>query len=160
MPKYHIFRSRRSLILPPKWKDGKIMCRFFQGSLHEIATTMDANIRTKLNTLRRQYLQLVEPNKLRWPDAATLKAPDVQSWIYTNLFTSDTNSALPPERYQLRVLKLLISKIEKAIDDPEEDVCHFFFHLHHGLPGPSLPDLYAPVQQDTSLLRTSTSAYP
>lgn len=29
---------------------------------------------------------------------------------------------LPPERYQLRVLKPLLSKIEQAIEDPEEDV--------------------------------------
>lgn len=29
---------------------------------------------------------------------------------------------MPPERYQLRVLKPLASKIEKAIEDPEEDV--------------------------------------
>jgi hypothetical protein len=88
---------------------------------------MDPEILKKLNTVRRQYLQLVEPNKLRWPDASILKAPTIQSWIYDNLFNKDRIPYSPPDRYQLRVLKPLITNIERAFDDPEEDV-RLLFH--------------------------------
>jgi hypothetical protein len=81
---------------------------------------------TELEILRRQYLQLIEPSQLRWPQPQALKAPNVQGWIYENLFNSDKVAFLPPERYQHRVLKLLISKLEAAITDPEEDV---WFHF-------------------------------
>lgn len=89
---------------------------------------MDANTQSQLGTLRRQYLQLVEPLQLRWPAPEVLKAPDVQAWIFKNFF-SDHVSSPPPERYQLRVLKLLISKLEGAISDPEEDVRFLLFFL-------------------------------
>ncbi|KAH7374368.1 putative methyltransferase-domain-containing protein [Pyrenochaeta sp. MPI-SDFR-AT-0127] len=76
---------------------------------------------SELRILRRQYFQLVEPSQLRWPDTDVLKAPEVQSWLFANLFDVDRITSPPLERYQLRVLKLLISKLEKSIDDPEED---------------------------------------
>lgn len=85
-------------------------------------TDIDSSSLLQLKTLRRQYLQLVEPAQLRWPDAQTLKAPQVQIWIFHNFFDLDHVSHPPPDRYQLRVLKLLVSKLESAIDDPEEDV--------------------------------------
>lgn len=91
---------------------------------------MDVNIetRSKLMTLRRQYFQLVEPVQLRWPDSHLLKAPAAQSWIFNNLFNVEKVSHPPPPRYQQRVLKLLISKLEKSVNDPEEDVWpHFSF---------------------------------
>ncbi|KAF1997102.1 hypothetical protein P154DRAFT_441978 [Amniculicola lignicola CBS 123094] len=82
---------------------------------------MDTDTYSRLNVLRRQFLQLVEPTQLRWPGPAVLKHSEVQKWLSSNLF--DRSQGLPPpERYQLRVLKTLISKIENAIDDPEEDV--------------------------------------
>jgi hypothetical protein len=76
-----------------------------------------------LTTLRRQYLQLVEPSQLRWLEGSTLKQPQTQSWIYENFFDTNKIAHLPPQRYQLRVLKILIAKIEESIEDPEEDVC-------------------------------------
>lgn len=82
----------------------------------------DPRIVSQLRILQRQYLQLVEPHQLRWPEDATLKAPEVQSWLFTNMFDTDRIASPPPDRYQHRVLKLLISKLEKSIDDPEEDV--------------------------------------
>ena len=84
---------------------------------------MDSVVTSNLTILRRQYFQLVEPAQLRWPDGPHLKLPATQTWIYENLFNADQIVHLPPQRYQLRVLKPLISKIEKSIDDPEEDVC-------------------------------------
>lgn len=72
--------------------------------------------------MQRQYLQLVEPSQLRWPDAQILKRPEVQTWIFLHMFDENSVKSPPPERYQLRVLKLLIGKLERSIVDPEEDV--------------------------------------
>ncbi|KAJ4986439.1 hypothetical protein SVAN01_08131 [Stagonosporopsis vannaccii] len=76
----------------------------------------------QLRILQRQYLQLVDPSQLRWPNAQVLKKPEVQAWIFSHMFDNTTVKSPPPERYQLRVLKLLISKLERSIVDPEEDV--------------------------------------
>jgi hypothetical protein len=82
----------------------------------------DAAITTGLQILQRQYFQLVEPHQLRWPESAMLKRPDVQDWLFANMFDLNKVKSPPPDRYQLRVLKLVISKLEGAIVDPEEDV--------------------------------------
>jgi hypothetical protein len=82
----------------------------------------DAATTVQLQVLQRQYLQLVEPHQLRWPEKAILKQPDVQAWIYHGMFNMEKIESPPPDRYQLRVLKLLIAKLEGAIEDPEEDV--------------------------------------
>jgi hypothetical protein len=76
----------------------------------------------QLLLFRRQYFQLFEPDFLAWPPKQLLRDPTVQAWLYTHLFNNEKNPRMPPERYQLRVLKPLVSKIEKAIEDPEEDV--------------------------------------
>ncbi len=76
----------------------------------------------QLLLFRRQYVQLFEPDFLAWPPKQLLKDPDVQAWIYENLFNAEKNVYLPSERYQLRVVKPLAARIEQAIDDPEEDV--------------------------------------
>lgn len=88
-----------------------------------------SDTQSTLNTLKRQYFQLVEPSDFRWPDIQVLKSPSVQQWIFNNFFNQDTISSLPPSRYQLRVLKLLVSKLEKSIDDPQEDVRFLLFSL-------------------------------
>lgn len=76
----------------------------------------------QLVLFRRQYLQLFEPDFLAWPPKQLLRDADVQAWLYANLFNSNKNPRLPPGRYQLRVLKPLVKKIEQSIEDPEEDV--------------------------------------
>lgn len=76
----------------------------------------------QLRVLQRQYFQLVEPQQLRWPDDATLKRPLVQAWLFGNLFDPSKISSPPPARYQLRVLKELVGKLERSMTDPEEDV--------------------------------------
>ncbi|KAF1970726.1 hypothetical protein BU23DRAFT_648864 [Bimuria novae-zelandiae CBS 107.79] len=78
----------------------------------------EQGVLAKLAVFRRQYFQLVDPAQLHWPEGSALKAPEVQSWVYRHLFDSEK---MPPGRYRLRVLKMLISKLEDAIDDPEED---------------------------------------
>jgi hypothetical protein len=77
----------------------------------------------QIRLFRRQYLQLLDAQNLTWPSPNTLRSSQAQEWIYENLFqTDDITHFLPPERYRLRILKLLMSKIEASIVDPEEDV--------------------------------------
>ncbi|KAI1099277.1 putative methyltransferase-domain-containing protein [Jackrogersella minutella] len=75
----------------------------------------------QLLLLRRQYMQLLEPDFLAWPPLKLLKNTDVQKWLFKHLFDPSRNLRLPPDRYQMRVLKQLVAKIEKAIEEPEED---------------------------------------
>lgn len=80
------------------------------------------NVQQELQLFKRQYFQLLRPETLTWPDANVLKKLDVQKWLYEQLFNVENINFPPPERYQLRVLKELMSKVESAISDPEEDV--------------------------------------
>jgi hypothetical protein len=84
----------------------------------------DAPTTLQLQVLQRQYFQLVEPHQLRWPVDAVLKQSDVQAWIYHEMFDMEKIKSPPPDRYQLRVLKILVAKLERVMEDPEEDVCH------------------------------------
>lgn len=81
-----------------------------------------ADVDDQLRLLRRQYLQLFEPDFLAWPNPQLLRRADAQAWLFKHLFDEDRNRRLPPERYQLRVLRPLIARIEKSIEDPDEDV--------------------------------------
>lgn len=76
-----------------------------------------------LQVFRAQYFQLLDLVQMRWPEAQLLKRPDVQAWLFAEMFDRDSIQYPPPERYQMRVLKRLVSTIEQAIDNPEEDVC-------------------------------------
>lgn len=89
----------------------------------------EKDVQKQLTILRRQYFQLVEPPQLRWPVDSVLKVSSVQSWMYRHFFDAASVPVLPPSRYRLRVLKSLISKLEGAIEDPEEDVGLSFFLL-------------------------------
>lgn len=81
-------------------------------------------IDSQLLKFRRQYFQLFDPDFLAWPPRALLRDAGLQQWIYRNLFDTEQNRLLPPERFQFRVLKLLVAKIEKSFENPEEDVGH------------------------------------
>lgn len=76
----------------------------------------------ELLLFRRQYLQLLEPTFLAWPPTQLLKDVNTQMWLYQKLFDPETNEKLPSERYQLRVLRLLVIKIEQSFEDPDKDV--------------------------------------
>jgi hypothetical protein len=75
-----------------------------------------------LEIFKRQYLQLVDIKDLRWPSRGILRLPTTQAWLFQELFSQAVAPYLPPERYQLRVLKRLLQAIEESIEDPEEDV--------------------------------------
>lgn len=76
----------------------------------------------QLLVFRRQYLQLLEPDFLSWPPKPLLQDAGAQQWIYRNLFSVEHNKYIPSDRYQFRVLKDLINRIEQAIEDPDEHV--------------------------------------
>ncbi|KAI2601817.1 putative methyltransferase-domain-containing protein [Hypoxylon sp. NC1633] len=71
--------------------------------------------------LRRQYMQVFEPDFLAWPPLKVLKNVDVQRWLYRHLFDTSRSCRLPPETYQMCVLKRLVAKIRKVIEDSEHD---------------------------------------
>ncbi|KAL8796442.1 MAG: hypothetical protein Q9182_007375 [Xanthomendoza sp. 2 TL-2023] len=50
-----------------------------------------------------------------------LKLPATQTWIYDNLFDSQNTRSLSYSPYAFRILKRLITALEAAIEDPEED---------------------------------------
>lgn len=76
----------------------------------------------QIDLLRRQYLQLVEPEQLTLPAIETLKSPDVQAKIFERLFNVGNLSFPPPDRYRFRVLKRIVRALEQSINDPDEDV--------------------------------------
>ena len=67
--------------------------------------------------LRRQYLQLFEPDFISWPPPALLRNDDVQTWLFRHLFDPVRNPVLPPARYQRLVLDNLVRRIVKATGD-------------------------------------------
>lgn len=68
----------------------------------------------------RQYLQLEW--ELDYPPTTLLREADVQDTLYHRLFADGALSYPPPQRYQLRVLKELMSRIEASIDDWDRHV--------------------------------------
>ena len=76
--------------------------------------------------LRRQFLQLIDPEQLALPAPDALRLPDTQKQIYERIFDESTSSHGPPERYKFRVLKRLVGAIENSIEDLDEDVGFFF----------------------------------
>lgn len=79
-----------------------------------------ASTTRQVNRFCHQYLQL-EP-ELDFPEPALLKTSQVQDALYTRLFADDAVRYGPPPRYQLRVLKELMSRVEASIDDWDEYV--------------------------------------
>lgn len=72
--------------------------------------------------LKRQYLQLIDPEGLTLPRREVLRLPETQVQIYNDMFDESRLAYAPPERYRFRVLKRLVKALEDAIEDPEEDV--------------------------------------
>ncbi|MCJ1388549.1 hypothetical protein MMC18_001396 [Xylographa bjoerkii] len=74
-----------------------------------------------LELLRRQYLQLIEPECLALPSLDSIRLPQVQAYLYETMFREGSLHYSPPDRYKIRVLKKLIEIMESAIIDPDED---------------------------------------
>jgi hypothetical protein len=90
---------------------------------HSMSARMDI-ARAELGPLvvkfYRQYMQQI--NDVTYPSGALLVNPDVQECLYRYFFDASRNKYLPPPKYQSRILKHIISEIEKACKNPEEDV--------------------------------------
>jgi hypothetical protein len=76
----------------------------------------------RVQLLRKQYFQLLELPLLTFPPTEILIKPDIQANIYESMFNEENLQHPPPANYQIRVLKELLSRLENAITDPEEDV--------------------------------------
>ncbi|KAI1098376.1 FAM86A protein [Jackrogersella minutella] len=63
----------------------------------------------------RQYLQL--ERNLDYPPSTLLREADVQDTLYNQIFSDGSLTYPPPQRYQLGVIKELMSKIEASIED-------------------------------------------
>ncbi|KEF57093.1 uncharacterized protein A1O9_07283 [Exophiala aquamarina CBS 119918] len=79
----------------------------------------------------RQYMQQI--NDVTYPSGSLLVNPDVQDCIYRYFFDSSRNKYLPPPKYQARILKHIISDIEKACKNPEEDQVSDLLMEHMGI---------------------------
>ncbi len=82
--------------------------------------SMDAGQQIEL--LRRQYLQLVDPDLLTLPSNPLLIRPEIQAHIYISMFQQASIIDMPPDRYRFRVLKRLINRLEQAFQNSEDDV--------------------------------------
>jgi hypothetical protein len=84
----------------------------------------------QLNLFQRQYLQLQV--SITYPYPEYLRQEDVQRLLQGQLFEESSIEYQPPRRYQIRVLKELIRRIEASITDWEEEVCIpllFYFYI-------------------------------
>ncbi|KAM5350349.1 hypothetical protein ACJ41O_006854 [Fusarium nematophilum] len=72
----------------------------------------------QVNRFCHQYLQL-EPD-LDFPEPSVLKTSQAQDALFKRLFADGAVRYSPPPRYQLRVLKELVARVEGSIDDWEE----------------------------------------
>lgn len=85
--------------------------------------------RCSLDRFKRQYFQLQAA--LDFPSPEHLCQDHVQQALYDELFCEALVRYRPPKRYQLRVLKELMKRIECSIDDWEEHVgeLHILSHF-------------------------------
>ena len=88
-----------------------------------------SHIHPEIELLRRQYLQLLDPSTLSLPKPQILKRPEIQFQIFNSMFRDGALAYPPPPRYTFRVLKRLVSALEEAMDDPDEDVGKEYFYI-------------------------------
>ncbi len=94
----------------------------------EIQLSPDAS--KALDRFCRQYFQLHA--ELDYPDPEHLRNVEFQEAIYSTIFKEDSVQRLPPVRYQLRVLKELVKRIEQSVLDWDEKVWYFKRSTPHG----------------------------
>ncbi|KAI4123436.1 MAG: hypothetical protein LQ338_005265 [Usnochroma carphineum] len=80
-----------------------------------------SNDQLQLEIFRRKYLQMEDPLEINYPAKEVIKPPAAQAWLVENLFNKRNLKYLPTARYTYRVMKKLLSILEDAMEDPEED---------------------------------------
>lgn len=83
------------------------------------SATVDESL---IGKLAAQYFQLVDPRDLDVPCGNVIVQPGVQRAIYEHMFNESTLWPIPPVSYRARVLKMILTRIEESISNPEEDV--------------------------------------
>ena len=73
-----------------------------------------------IDKLSAQYFQQVDPRDLQLPTKDAIVRPSVQRAIYETMFNGTW--PIPPVAYRTRVLKMIVTRIEECISNPEEDV--------------------------------------
>ena len=76
----------------------------------------------QLEIFRRKCLQMLDPDEINYPMEWFMKLPATQKWIYDHLFNEENVAIMPYAPYAYRILKKLMSILEAAMKDPEEDV--------------------------------------
>ena len=76
--------------------------------------------KSQINRFCFQYLQAEQ--SLDFPDNAILREDAVQEELYSRLFDHSALDHPPPLRYQLRVLKELVARVESSIEDWDKHV--------------------------------------
>src|SRR3569833_4099005 len=78
------------------------------------------DIRLQVLRFCHQYLQV--ETRLDYPPASSIRRHDVQEYLFQHLFSDGALQHPPPQRYQRKTIKELLSRIENSIDDWEEYV--------------------------------------
>ncbi|KAE9375524.1 hypothetical protein N431DRAFT_370046 [Stipitochalara longipes BDJ] len=117
---------------------------------------LSASARQQLNRFVRQYLQL--QLDLDYPDEEHLRNDAFQQSLYYQLFSEHEIKKDPPARYQLRVLKELIKRIEQSIQDWEEEgISDDLMNCLSSLLASSLPSEMTSAQQKSYVTYTLSS---
>ncbi|KAL8706694.1 MAG: hypothetical protein Q9225_007925, partial [Loekoesia sp. 1 TL-2023] len=77
--------------------------------------------RLHFELFRRKYLQMIDPLEIAFPYGELIKPLPVQDWLVRNMFDKRRLENLPTARYTFRIMKKLLSILEDAMEDPEED---------------------------------------
>lgn len=88
--------------------------------LNTSAAMTDGQLR--LEMFKRRYLQMEDPHEITFPPKELIKLPVTQRWMVETMFDRRNIKYLPTARYAFRVMKKLLSILEEAMEDPEEDV--------------------------------------
>lgn len=83
--------------------------------------SLSPDVARHVELLKRQYLQLVDPERLKMPPMGILRLPEAQAKIFDHMFNDKLRSFPSPKRYQFRVLKRIVDAVELSIVDPEQD---------------------------------------
>ncbi|KAL8922691.1 MAG: hypothetical protein Q9208_005004 [Pyrenodesmia sp. 3 TL-2023] len=75
----------------------------------------------RLEMFRRRYLQMEDPHEITFPPKELIKLPAAQRWMVETMFDRRSIKYLPTARYAFRVMKKLLSILEEAMEDPDED---------------------------------------
>ncbi|KAG9231420.1 putative methyltransferase-domain-containing protein [Amylocarpus encephaloides] len=118
---------------------------------------MDNHMSTSaIDRFCRQYLQLHQD--LDYPGKDTLRDIEYQEKVYQRLFQKESITYPPPQRYQLRVLKELLKRIETSIQNwDEEELSDNLFETLSSLMSSNLPLEVHSAQQKAYVTYTVAS---